>query len=279
MTYTLHSIGGLNLDAVLHCGQAFQWRRDAVGCWRGVIGGAIARVWQQGDTLVCESSLPPEQVNAYFRLDDDLRAIYETFPQDEEMRNAVAAFRGMRLVRQGLWECILSFICATNANIPRIDKMLAALCGRYGRPLDEHLRAFPDPSALALASEDDLRALRLGYRAGYVLQTARQVDSGQFHLDELRGMEYEVACKRLQLLPGVGPKVADCICLFSLGHLQAVPVDVWVRRMVLRRAPGLRSYAEMAEFARGWLGPYAGYAQQYLFHYERTLAGRSCAGV
>ena len=172
MKHVLQSIGGLNLDAVLNCGQAFQWRRDAEGGWRGAIGGAIARVWQQGDSLACESSLPPELVSAYFRLDDDLRAIYATFPQDEVMRDAVAAFRGMRLVRQGLWECVISFICATNANIPRIDKMLAALCGRYGKPLDEHIRAFPDPAALAAASEEDLRALRLGYRAAYVRETA-----------------------------------------------------------------------------------------------------------
>jgi N-glycosylase/DNA lyase len=274
--YVLRVNGGFNLEAALNCGQTFQWRRDAEGGWRGVIQGALVRIWQERDGLVCDSALPSEQVSAYFRLDDDLETIYASFPQDQAMQDAVAAFRGMRLVRQGLWECTLSFVCATNANIPRIQKMLAALCGRYGEPLEENVRAFPDPGALASETEDDLRALGLGYRAEHVLQTARRVDSGQFDLDELRSMNYDGAHARLQVLPGIGPKVADCICLFSLGWLQAVPVDVWVRRIILERVPSLRSYHQMAGFAREWLGPFAGYAQQYLFHYERTRAGRSC---
>jgi N-glycosylase/DNA lyase len=276
MRYVLQTDGELNLNATLSCGQAFQWHRDASGGWRGVIHGALAKVWQEGDALICESALKPEQVRAYFRLDDDLGDIYATFPQEDGMRDALAAFRGMRLVRQGLWECILSFVCATNSNIPRIGKMIGALCARYGELLDTDTHAFPDPSVLAAATENELRSLGLGYRAAYVLSTARQVDSGQFDLDRVGGMDYERAHASLQSLAGIGPKVADCVCLFSLGHLQAVPVDVWVKRMVLQRAPSLRSYRDMADFARRWLGLNAGYAQQYLFHYERTRAGRLC---
>jgi N-glycosylase/DNA lyase len=276
MRYVLQANGELNLRAALSCGQAFGWQCSANGEWRGVIHGVFARVWQEGDALVCESTLAPELVRAYFRLDDDLRAIYGSFPEEEQMREAVAAFRGMRLVRQGLWECILSFVCATNTNIPRIQKMVGALCGTYGEALDADIHACPHPSALAAATEDELRTLGLGYRAAYVLGTARQVDSGQFDLAELGAMDYERAHERLQALPGIGPKVADCVCLFSLGHLQAVPVDVWVKRMVLQRAPSLRAYRDMADFARRWLGPYAGYAQQNLFHYERTRTRRSC---
>jgi N-glycosylase/DNA lyase len=277
MTYILQPSGGINLGETLRCGQSFLWRAEPDGAWRGVIGGAAVRVWQRGKALVCETSLPPEAVAAYFRLDDPLDAIYATFPDDPALREAVDAYRGMRLVRHELWEAVLSFVCATNANIPRIGGMLRAVAARFGERLGDDLYALPRPRTLAASSEDELRALGLGYRAAYVLQAARMVDSGQFDLGALAGLDYEAAHTRLQALPGVGPKVADCICLFGLGWLQAVPVDVWMRRILSQRKPGLRSYRAMAEFAREWLGPCAGYAQQYLFHYERMRNGARAA--
>lgn len=280
MTYILSGPGGINLNETLRCGQSFRWRAEPDGVWRGVIGGAVVRVWQQGDTLACDSSLPPETVAAYFRLDDALDAIYASFPPDPVLQQAVDTYRGMRLVRHELWDAVLSFLCATNANIPRIDKMLGALAARFGERVGDGFCALPRPHRLAASSEDELRALGLGYRAAYVLQAAQMVDSGRFDLGELASMEYEAAHARLQALPGVGPKVADCICLFALGWLQAVPVDVWVSRILQARRPGLRSYRAMAAFARDWLGPYAGYAQQYLFHYERMRnAPRRACGV
>lgn len=270
--------GGIHLDATLGCGQVFQWYRLPGGGWKGVIGGAPVRVWLDGDALRYDSTLPPDRIRAYFRLDDDLVEIYETFPDDALLRQSVAAFRGMRIVQQDLWECLLSFLCATNANIPRIRGMVASLCQRYGPDIGHGLHGFPTARSLAEAEEAGLRNLRLGYRARPVLQTARLVASRQFDLENLRLLDYRTAHARLCALPGVGPKVADCVCLFSLGWLQAVPVDVWVRRLVQRQEPSLRSYQAMAEFARSWLGPYAGYAQQYLFHYVRTT-GNVDAGV
>ncbi len=269
MAYTLPAPGGINLAATLGCGQTFLWCAEPDGTWRGVIGGAVVRVRQQGEAVACDTALPPVAVSAYFRLDDPLDAIYATFPSDPVLRLAVETYRGMHLVHHELWDAVLSFVCATNANIPRINGMLGALALRFGERLDDDLYALPRPQRLAASSADELRELGLGYRATYVLQTARMVDSGRFDLDALTGMAYESAHSRLRALPGVGPKVADCICLFGLGHLQAVPVDVWIRRVLLRRKPGLRSYRAMAQFARAWLGPYAGYAQQYLFHHER----------
>ncbi len=277
MAYILPASGGINLNETLRCGQSFQWRAEPDGAWRGVIGGAVVRVWQQGDALACDTSLPPDAVAAYFRLDDPLDAIYATFPPDPALPQAVAAYRGMRLVRYEVWDAVLSFLCATNTNIPRIDKMLGALAARFGDRLDADFHALPRPHQLAGSSEGELRALGLGYRAAYVLQAARMVDSGRFDLGVLAAMDYEAAHVHLQALPGVGPKVADCICLFALGWLQAVPVDVWVRRILSQRRAGLRSYRAMAEFAREWLGPYAGYAQQYLFHYERMRNAKACA--
>lgn len=279
MAYALEpNRGGIHLDATLGCGQVFQWHRLPDGAWRGIVGGTAVRVWQKGDALHCRTTLPPDRLRTYFRLNDDLSAIYAAFPEDALLRRSVSAFRGMRLLQQDAWECLLSFLCATNASIPRIRQMVAALCGQYGPDIGDGLHAFPAPESLAAATESDLRNLRLGYRARYILRTARLISNGEFALEELQRLDYQTAHARLRALPGVGPKVADCVCLFSLGHLQAVPVDTWVRRLVLRHAPSLRSYRALAEFARSWLRPYAGYAQQYLFHYVRT-SGRLQEGI
>jgi len=270
--------GGMHLDATLGCGQVFQWHRLPDGRWQGVISGAPVRVWLERGTLHCDATVPADRLRAYFRLDDDLEEIYGAFPDDALLRQSVSAFRGMRILQQDLWECLLSFLCATNANIPRIRGMIAALCQRYGPDIGDGLHGFPTAGSLAKAEEEDLRSLRLGYRARTILQTARMVSSGQFDLEILPLLDYRTAHARLCTLPGVGPKVADCVCLFSLGWLEAVPVDTWVRRLVQKQEPSLRSYQAMAEFARSWLGPYAGYAQQYLFHYVRTLGDVEAEG-
>lgn len=276
MEYTLKANrGGIDLGATLSCGQVFQWYRLPGGRWAGVICDTPVQVWQEADTLHCRTTLPPHRLRAYFRLDDDLEEIYASFPEDSLLRQAVSAFRGMRLLRQDTWECLLSFLCATNANIPRIRQMIASLCQGYGQEVNDGLFTFPTPASLAEATESDLRSLKLGYRARYILQAARLIQSGEFDLEGLHGLDYPPAHTRLCALPGVGPKVADCVCLFSLGWLRAVPVDTWVRRLVQVREPSLRSYRAMADFARLWLGPYAGYAQQYLFHYVRTLGNAS----
>jgi N-glycosylase/DNA lyase len=272
MEYALKpNSGGIDVSATLTCGQVFQWHRLPDGRWAGVIRDTPVQVWQEADTLHCRTVLPPDRLRAYFRLDDDLDEIYGAFPEDALLQQAVSAFRGMRIVQQDTWECLLSFLCATNANIPRIRQMIAALCRGYGQEVDDGLFTFPAPASLAEASESDLRNLRLGYRARYIQQAACLIQSGEFDLEELQGLDYSAAHMRLCALPGVGPKVADCVCLFSLGWLRAVPVDTWVRKLVQAREPSLRSYRAMADFARHWLGPYAGYAQQYLFHYVRTL--------
>jgi len=266
--------GPFDLASTLTCGQVFRWHGGEDGWWQGVIQDRAVWVRQETDALMVRSSLPEEgSLRRYFRLDDDLEAIYRSFPQDPRLDAAVVRYRGLRLIRQDPWDCAVSFVCATFCHVPRIRRMVDALCRNYGDPIGWEQFGSPRPERLAGATESELRALGLGYRALNVLDLARRVEDGRLDLDELRKKPYQEATAKLRGVRGIGHKVADCVALFSLDHLSAVPVDVWMERVLKARAPELRSYKELADFARVEFGPFAGYAQQYLFHQARMEPG------
>lgn len=213
----------------------------------------------------------------YLRLDDDLPQILAHINRDRTIAKAIEELRGLRLVRQDPWECLISFICATYANIPRIKKIIENLSRSFGEKIayrDSVFYAFPSRESLARATLRELKEHGLGFRARYVLKTAHMLH-GNFSLEELRMMSYEDARKRLLALAGVGPKVADCVLLFSFDKLEAFPVDVWISRIVLEhyasRFPTarLKAYKKISDFGRAYFGEYAGYAQEYLYHYYR----------
>ena len=197
------------------------------------------------------------------------------------MKAAVEACRGLRLLRQDPWECLASFILSSTKQIVQIQQIIRLLCARYGSPLDPsavhpHDAAFPTAAQIAGATEDGLRGCKMGFRAPYLLATARRVADGAVDLEALRGMTMEEAEARLLELPGVGEKIAQCVLLFAYDFPRAFPVDVWVRRAVVelyfpRRGP---SPARLRRFIATHFGPHAGYAQQYLFHYMRTQTAR-----
>ncbi|MCS7338667.1 MAG: hypothetical protein NZ739_10605 [Verrucomicrobiae bacterium] len=193
----------------------------------------------------------------------------------------------MRLLRQDPWECLASFILSSNNHVRRIREMIATLCERYGEPVEvppgyPPAFAFPEPERIAAATERELRRCKLGFRAPYLLGAARAVARREPDLTSLGSRSYETARRALLELPGVGPKVADCVLLFAYGFQTAFPVDVWILRALRMfyfrgRKPTRR---QIDEFVRAHFGPYAGYAQQYLYHYMRTRAGTresSCA--
>jgi N-glycosylase/DNA lyase len=229
-----------------------------------------------------EATLAP-LVRDYLRLDDDLDSIYRAITLDERIGAAIARYRGMRIIRQEPWECLISFICSSNSNIRRISGNVEDMSSAFGRPLmlDNQMRStFPTPQALAEAGEQKLRQLGLGFRAKYVASAARTVADGKLDLMALREAPYEEALSALLELPGVGDKVANCVLLFSLDKLEAFPVDVWIDRAMREwylgdgvgahsRAP-LRRNA-MRPWAQAYFGPYAGYANQYLFQRRRLM--------
>ena len=270
----------LDLPLTLESGQAFRWHADA-GVWSGFIEGRLLTLERDpaGLRVTHDSAHPgPERaVRDYFRLDDDLPAIYAQLCEDERLAAAVHRHWGLRILRQDPWECLIAFICSQNSNIPRIAKMQETLADTLGATATLGAlarRAFPTPEALASAGETRLRELGLGYRASYVARTAEAVAAGGLDLLALRGAPYEDAKAALVELHGVGEKVADCVLLFALDQLDAAPIDRWVRRALEDwYLDGRRlSYRDLWAWTRKAFGPYAGYAQQYLFFRRRETA-------
>jgi N-glycosylase/DNA lyase len=290
--------GGFDLQATVESGQSYLWRRadgrmyqtaNAAGgdAWYHVALPSAAtetnepevlRVRQTDGNIEWEASTP----NAYarleelLRLDDDLEAIMAATPTDPLLARAYDAFGGMRLVRDPAFPSLVSFICSAQMRVSRIHGMQVALAERYGETVafdGETYAAFPTAERLAEATEAELRELSLGYRAPYVQRTAEMVAGGEAHPDEARGLTYEDARESLTRFVGVGQKVADCVLLFSLGYLQAVPLDTWIRTAIEQHYPDCErgSYEETSRAIRERFGgEYAGYAQTHVFNWLRN---------
>jgi N-glycosylase/DNA lyase len=277
-----------DLDFSLCCGQVFRWQK-VDGWWYGVVGENVVKICQCGAELKFEN-VNADFVRTYFGLNDNLEEIGQCIARDDNVRLALRKFEGLRIVRQLPWECLISFICATYKSITAIELMLKKLSMKYGEKqvFDGcDFYAFPTVEKLANASENGLRECGLGYRAKYVQATAKKIQNENINLEDLKNLPYLEARKKLLELSGVGLKVADCVLLFSLKKMEAFPVDVWVKRAVLNHYANqlpepfvkkLQShnsltngeYEKIGAFARTYFGAYAGYAQEYLYHYERT---------
>ena len=280
-----------NLDLTLSCGQTFRWQRQGKW-WVGVVSQTVLKIRQVDNTLRFKAS--SDRVNTgfikrYFRWDDDLSSIYSEIAKDRHIRKAIRQFHGLRLVRQDPWECLISYICATYKNIPAIKQMIRNLSARFGKPLafdGQEFHAFPEAKTLAAANLRDLKVCKLGYRAVNVRETANLVSDEKLDLESLRTMSYQEAKRVLLSVPGVGSKVADCVLLFSLDKLEAFPIDVWMKRVILEcypkffeprflerikhgRSLSTRDYQTIYDFARDYFGDYLGYAQEYLYHHKR----------
>jgi N-glycosylase/DNA lyase len=268
-----------DLAATLDCGQAFRWTpRD--GAWEGVIGARWVRLQARDDGIEARTAVPFEEwswLTHHLQSDLDLDEIVGTFPDDDAMRASVAYCRGLRLLRQEPWECLASFILSSTKQIVQIRQIIGCLCVRFGAPLavppgHEPVHAFPTAERLARASEAELRACKMGFRAPNLLATARRIADGALDLERLHARSASEARAALIELPGVGEKIANCVLLFGCGFQHAFPVDVWVRKAIRelyfpKRRP---SPKRLARFVETYFGPNAGYAQQYLFHYMRT---------
>jgi N-glycosylase/DNA lyase len=265
--------GPLDLALTFGCGQAFRWRAGE-GVWNGVVGRAEARLRERGP-----SSLQIDVVGEdpgrtawirYLRLDEDPLVHLEGAA---ELRNlpGFEPLLGLRLLRQEPWETLASFIGSAAANIRKITNCVEGLSDTLGDPIEGSAqRTFPAPAAIARAHESDLRAVGLGFRAPYLLETARRLDANPLAWDALRDGPIEEARAKLMGFPGVGAKIADCVLLFGLDRLDAYPVDRWIRRATLELAGRKRANDRELDAWALRLGPGRGYLQQILFHLRRT---------
>ncbi|QLD84454.1 DNA-3-methyladenine glycosylase 2 family protein [Natronomonas halophila] len=290
--------GGLDLQSTVESGQSYLWRREddrmyetdaAHGgdAWyytvlpateTGTNEPEVVRARQTDGRLDWEASTPnaPAHLEHLLRLDDDLDAIIDTTPEDPLIDRAYEQYGGLRLVRDPPFGCLISFICSAQMRVSRIYGMVTTLAEEYGDSVafdGEEYHAFPTPEQLAEATESELRDLSLGYRAPYVQRTAEMVASGEATPEEAQGLAYEDARESLTRFVGVGDKVADCLLLFSLGYLEAVPLDTWIRTAIEDYYPDCErgSYTDTSRAIREQFGgDYAGYAQTYVFHYLRN---------
>lgn len=270
-----------DLEKTLNSGQVFHWEKYRQG-FVGTIGDDAVYVEQRGKVLKvrCGETLQPADgahgiIENYFALDHPLEEICASFPRDVVMKEASVYCRGLRIIRQPKWECLATFICSSMKQVAHIRQISLALRQRYGKArklFDLTLHTFPTAQRLAQASEMELRACALGYRAKNLLATARLVKSGEANLESWGTLSDEELRGRLCELPGVGAKVANCVLLFAYERRRAFPIDVWVERVLKekyfarQRKP---TSGKLRDFAEKYFGEHGGYAQQYLFHYAR----------
>ncbi len=278
------TLDDLDLGATLRSGQAFRWTASETGQWSGAVGTRIVLLQQEPDGAILWNASGASETEAhnaitsFLRLGEvDLPALARAWCDDELFARAWAAQPGVRIVRQDPDECFFSFLCASVAPIARISGMLRAVAARWGTPIgDSGLTAFPRASSLSGATETDLKAAGLGFRAKRVANAARVLaELPPNHLAALRNQATHAEAKQeLMAFWGVGEKIADCVCLFALDKDGAVPVDVHIWRVAQARyAPDLAgksltpaNYARATQAFHDTFGTHAGWAQQTLFY-------------
>jgi N-glycosylase/DNA lyase len=296
----LKGVRDFDARQTFECGQAFRWNRACDAGYTGVAfgravrlsfaspaatpGEGIVTIQTRGRAISVSADSGNGDENgggdgplweSYLDLNRDYGAIKRVLTaKDAVMARAVAHGAGIRILRQEPWEALISFIVSQNNHIPRIKRCIERLCENFGERIDcadgAEAFAFPSVAALAALSSEDLAPCGLGYRARYLVETARRVaeNGGAAWLDGLRAAPLAEAEAALLSLCGVGAKVASCVLLFGLGRTEGFPVDVWMARAA-RTLYGIGAKDAAADAATRF-GPYAGFAQQYLFHYMRT---------
>ena len=270
------------LDHIFDNGQCFRWNKEPDGSYTGIAYGKIANIQRNDDTIVL-NNVTLNDYNLiwkeYLDLERDYGALKTLLSKkDPAMKTAISYGYGMRILRQEKWETLVSFIISQNNNIPRIKKCVEGLCAVHGNPAGTYkgrtFYAFPTAEKLAGLSAEELDTCKLGYRAKYIVATAKQVSAdGGKTLERMGEVSADEANEYLVSLSGVGPKVANCVSLFSMGKYSSFPLDVWIKR-VMNQVYHIEegNVKKMQEYASRHFGEYGGIAQQYLFYYTREIS-------
>ena len=275
----LANVEDFDVEQTLSCGQCFRWEKEVDGSFTGIAFGKVLNIKKTGEGVFLLSNSNLAEFDAiwrkYFDFDRDYGKIKSILSKDDEiMRKAVAFGGGIRLLNQDPWEILISYIISANNSIPNISRIIKKLSEKYGNVLlyrGKTYYSFPSVNQLLGENVEALKECRAGFRCKYIAAAIELAKNGQIDFAQMGKMNYEKAKQELMKIPGVGPKVADCIALFSLGKYDAYPVDVWVKRVTedfyLKKDSKL---TEIAEFAKKKFGSYAGFAQEYLFYYVRN---------
>lgn len=279
----LKNVKNFELAHIFECGQCFRWNKTPSESYIGVAYGKVIEIEKKGeDVTIHNSSL--EDFNSiwidYFDLKRDYSEIKKELSEDSLLQKAVAFGNGIRLLRQEPFELVVSFIISANNRIPMIKRAINNISRRWGEPIEyngEIYYSFPDINKLNMASEEELEACSTGFRAKYIKDTVSKIANSEvpsnalaYDLNYIKSLSDDECHEELQKFSGIGPKVADCIMLFSMQKYSAFPVDVWVKRAMehFYLAPDV-SLKKIREFGRNKFGILSGFAQQYLFYYAR----------
>ncbi len=266
---------------IFECGQCFRWNREENGSYTGVFSDCVLNVKKCEGNIVFNGNenVTEEKINEYFDLNRDYSKIKKELSKvDNNLLEATNFGRGIRILNQDLWETIISFIISANNNIPRIKGIIEKISKKYGKEIkfnEKSYYEFPTPKELSKATVEDLKNLGLGFRDVRVYETTQMINSKEFDLDELYTLDTKQAQEKLLTLSGVGPKVADCILLFStLKRFDVFPIDVWVRRVmndlyIHEQDEKKLNKNYIRKIADTKFGTLEGMAQQYLFYWKR----------
>ncbi len=272
----------------INSGQVFLWEKHK-DSWYGIHGDRLIK-FTQSNRGIEFISFPEDKscIQKIFRLDDNIQEIFGELSQDPFVCRLIKMYPGLRVIRQEPHQCLFSFVCASNTNIPMIRRMLYNMTRKFGRSTKvDGIDFFTFPSAADInkASLDELRTCGLGYRIKAIKTLANKIVCGRLDLDLLKKASYYESKKELLQIYGIGNKIADCVLLFSLEKLDAFPIDVWIARALSSHYSWIhkskshdkispQQYQQLSDGARKYFGKYAGYAQQYLYYHTRQIAGR-----
>ena len=280
--YTLKNPKSFELKDIFDCGQCFRWNIEEDGSYTGVFGKNILNVKRDGKNInfkgICDENIE-DIIYDYFDLNRDYERIKETLSEiDENMKKSVLYGKGIRILNQDLWETIISFIISANNNIPRIKGIIERLSKKYGSEISfngKEYYTFPTPEQLKDVTVEDYRKLGLGFRDIRLYETTQMILNKDIDLEKLKNNPNTIEVREeLLKLSGVGPKVADCILLFStLKRFEVFPIDVWVRRVMndlyIKQEDETKvSKKQIEKIAEEKFGNLAGLAQQYLFYWR-----------
>lgn len=280
--YVIENQDSFHITHIFECGQCFRWNRVDDKNYIGVIKGAVVNVKQENNKLVFTGKSRKnfkDTIRYYFDLDTNYSEYKDKLSKiDDYMKESIKFGNGIRILKQDLWECIISFIISANNNIPRIKKIIERICEKYGKQIEFDGKVyyeFPTPEELSKASIEDLRALGTGFRDKRIYNTTKLILNREIDLEKISTLKSteEMRCELLKL-DGVGPKVADCILLFGLKRLDVFPIDVWVRRVmndlyIHNEIEEKVNKTELQKIAEEKFGNLKGMAQQYLFYWKR----------